>query len=179
MRTKLITAFLSLCAISVVAQGTLLFTWQNDPGQEPFNYVASFMVDHSVMDSGWSQEWPASDEAVMAQTVSILDPQGNYFSQENSHVRAYGQGNWASWEISFTLDNLSTGLQVLSFGQDGYCRTLIPGVGEISRAYGNWVFDLVPEPSAGILLLFGGLMWVLKRRGAKISNLCGVADRCD
>jgi hypothetical protein len=171
----------SLCATGAIAQGTLLFTWQNEPGQEPFNYVASFMVDHSVMDSGWSQQWPASDEAVMAQTVSILDPWGNYFSQQNSHVTAYGQGNWASWEVLFTLDNLTTGLQVhgsYGYGQDGSFRTLIPGVGEISRAFGNWVFDLVPEPSAGSLLLLGGLVWALNSRRAKITNLCGVADRC-
>jgi hypothetical protein len=165
MRTTLITAFVSLCATGAIAQGTLLFTWQNS--SDPYPYEASFMVDHSVMGSGWSQEWPASDEAVMAQTVNFTDPWGNHYSQANSDVQAAGQGNWASWEVSFFIVNRQTGLTITSVGvysQGGSCFTTVPGVGMFNNERGEWVFDLVPEPSAGSLLLLGGLVWVMSRR---------------
>jgi hypothetical protein len=162
MRLKWTLLMVSLCANSAVAQGTLLFTWQNS--SDPYPYQASFMVDHTVMGSGWSEEWPASDEAVMAQTVSFTDPWGNYYSQANSSVQASGQGNWASWEVSFVLMNLQTGQTVTSVGvysQGGSCFTTIPGVGMFNNERGDWVLDLVPEPSTGSLLLLGGLVWVL------------------
>jgi len=183
MRTQLIAAVVSLYAASVVAQGTLLFTWHGTPTSSGFDYQASFMVPYEVMSLGApNNDWPASDQAVMAQTINVTDSWGGHFSQTSCDVLVNGRGGWANWSVVFGLTDSNTGMTVTSdyvYGQGGEWDTTLPGVGTVFYEPGYWDFDLVPEPSAGSLLLLGGLAWALKERRAKISNLCGVADRCD
>ena len=166
MRLKWSLLMVSLCANSVIAQGTMLFTWHGTPA--PYDYQASFQAPGDVLVLGWSpNDWPTSAIEVMDRTLQITDMWGNPYSQANATVTVLGSGGTANWGILVFAQMVDSGLLIQSdyaYGQSGYFNTTKFGVGTSFWEYGYWDYTFVPEPSTGSMLLLGVFVWVLNSR---------------
>ena len=117
---------------------------------------------------------PASSTAVLANTLLVEDPFGNWFSHTNCAVNAtawYTTYGWMEWGI---VMQQSSGWQiVMSYSEDpplsgDYIDEFFPGVGDQVETGGWSVNHVVPEPGdASIVVL--GLLMVWKRGKHNIS----------
>src|SRR5215467_6674971 len=152
-----------LAAESVLAQGTIAqFTWHGDSNY----YQASFEVPMSDLQPS------VQFSDMYMQTLAVTNPLGQYYLGGDS--TSAGSGTYAPWDLSAQLNDYQRSTQLVIVG--GYFlgspyRTAgriweqpMSGTPFLWAENGYWSWAQIPEPSSSALLIFGGSIWLLRRK---------------
>lgn len=155
MRSKLSLLAALFCAAACAARADYLFTWNGSSNL----FHGGFEVTDAEVLPGSSFGSPLFDAS-----FSITSPEGITYGVYPG-IDAGSFGPPFHLEINLYNNVLGTTLEVIAgppYGMGGIIRE------DTSSGYyiedGYWSYSYVPEPSAGALLAFGAVGWLLKRK---------------
>jgi hypothetical protein len=146
-----------LWANSVVAQGTMLFTWHGDSNY----FQASFEVPSSELQPG------VLFGQMFLDTMSVTNPVGQtYHGGDNTSA---GSGSFIPWGLTFQLNDFQRSTEAVLHGgffagsqyrTAGDIREMSFSGASLWSEQGYWTFAQIPEPCSITLLCCGGVLFL-------------------
>ena len=157
-----IVGLLLLSTAMVMAQGTFEFTWHGDSNV----FQASFSVTGAEMQPGSTFGSP-----LFLSSMAVTNPLGQTYHGGDSS--SDGSGSYIPWVIGFQLNDYQRSTELLIRSGD-YAGSTHRTSGEIREETfsgvgifyerGYWSVAQIPEPSVGVFLALGTIVWLASRK---------------